>query len=165
MTTSESKGRFFFTKRIDSHNESNRFESRIGMLYSRDRRRYWTYAIHTVTAAETRTPRFNEIDTFHENIQGYHFFETRCISVFGQKRRYADDVGAIPRWFTFSVCPTGEQFLNGTSAHNRPFQCHDGTDRHTDRHQNTLSVKPSFSANPSHHSPSFFFFYDDIDSI
>jgi len=32
MTTSESKGRFF-TKRIDSHNESNRFESRIGMLY------------------------------------------------------------------------------------------------------------------------------------
>jgi len=33
MTTSESKGRFFFTKRIDSHNESNRFESRIGMLY------------------------------------------------------------------------------------------------------------------------------------
>jgi len=24
MTTSELKGRFFFTKRIDSHNESNR---------------------------------------------------------------------------------------------------------------------------------------------
>jgi len=32
MTTSDSKGRFF-TKRIDSHNESNRLESRIGMLY------------------------------------------------------------------------------------------------------------------------------------
>ena len=32
MKTSESKGRFF-TKRIDSHNESNRCESRIGMLY------------------------------------------------------------------------------------------------------------------------------------
>jgi len=27
MTTSESKGRFFFTKRIDSHNESNRIYS------------------------------------------------------------------------------------------------------------------------------------------
>jgi len=34
MTTSESKGRFFFTKRIDSDNESNRFESQIGMLYN-----------------------------------------------------------------------------------------------------------------------------------
>ena len=33
MTSSESKGRFFVTKRIDSHKESNRFESRIGMLY------------------------------------------------------------------------------------------------------------------------------------
>ena len=36
MTTSESKGRFFLLNesiRIDSHNESNRFESRIGMLY------------------------------------------------------------------------------------------------------------------------------------
>ena len=36
MTTSESKGRFFLQNesiRIDSHNESNRFESRIGMLY------------------------------------------------------------------------------------------------------------------------------------
>jgi len=31
MRASESKSRFF-TKRIDSHNESNRFESRIGML-------------------------------------------------------------------------------------------------------------------------------------
>jgi len=27
MTTSESKGRFFFAKRIDSHNESNLFDS------------------------------------------------------------------------------------------------------------------------------------------
>ena len=38
MPTSESKGRFFLQNesiRIDSHNESNRFESRIGMLYSR----------------------------------------------------------------------------------------------------------------------------------
>ena len=36
MTTIESKGRFFLQNesiRIDSHNESNRFESRIGMLY------------------------------------------------------------------------------------------------------------------------------------
>jgi len=36
MTTSESKGRFFLQNesiRIDSHNESNRIESRIGMLY------------------------------------------------------------------------------------------------------------------------------------
>jgi len=36
MTTSESKGRFFLQNesiRIDSHNESNRFESQIGMLY------------------------------------------------------------------------------------------------------------------------------------
>jgi len=36
MTTSESKGRFFLQNesiRIDSHKESNRFESRIGMLY------------------------------------------------------------------------------------------------------------------------------------
>jgi len=33
MTTSESKGQCFY-KRIDSHNESNPFESRIGMLYS-----------------------------------------------------------------------------------------------------------------------------------
>ena len=34
MTTSESKGRFFTKRifRIDSHNESNRFESRIGMF-------------------------------------------------------------------------------------------------------------------------------------
>jgi len=35
MTTSESKGRFFLLNEsilIDSHNESNRFESRIGML-------------------------------------------------------------------------------------------------------------------------------------
>ena len=35
MTTSESKGRFFLQNEsieIDSHNESNRFESRIGML-------------------------------------------------------------------------------------------------------------------------------------
>jgi len=39
MTTSESKGRFFLQNesiRIDSHNESNRFESRIGMLYRVD---------------------------------------------------------------------------------------------------------------------------------
>jgi len=38
MTISESKGRFFLLNEsilIDSHNESNRFESRIGMLYSR----------------------------------------------------------------------------------------------------------------------------------
>ena len=38
MTTSESKGRFFLQNesiRIDSYNESNRFESRIGMLYFR----------------------------------------------------------------------------------------------------------------------------------
>ena len=37
MTTSESKGRFFLQNesiRIDSDNESNRFESRIGMLYN-----------------------------------------------------------------------------------------------------------------------------------
>jgi len=37
MTTSESKGRFFLQNesiRNDSHNESNRFESRIGMLYT-----------------------------------------------------------------------------------------------------------------------------------
>ena len=37
MTTSESKGRFFLLNEsigIDSHNESNRFESRIGMLYT-----------------------------------------------------------------------------------------------------------------------------------
>ena len=36
MATSESKGRFFLQNesiRIDSYNESNRFESRIGMLY------------------------------------------------------------------------------------------------------------------------------------
>ena len=36
MTTSESKADFFLQNksiRIDSHNESNRFESRIGMLY------------------------------------------------------------------------------------------------------------------------------------
>jgi len=36
MTTSESKGRFFLLNeyiRIYSHNESNLFESRIGMLY------------------------------------------------------------------------------------------------------------------------------------
>ena len=36
MTPSESKSRFFLLNesiRIDSHNESNRFESRIGMLY------------------------------------------------------------------------------------------------------------------------------------
>jgi len=36
ITTSESKGRFFLQNesiRIDSHNESNRFKSRIGMLY------------------------------------------------------------------------------------------------------------------------------------
>jgi len=38
MTTRESKGRFFLLNesiRIDSHNESNRFELRIGMLYCR----------------------------------------------------------------------------------------------------------------------------------
>ena len=37
MTTRESKGRFFLLNesiRIDSHNESNRIELRIGMLYS-----------------------------------------------------------------------------------------------------------------------------------
>ena len=35
MTTSESKADFLLNEsiRIDSHNESNRFESRIGMLY------------------------------------------------------------------------------------------------------------------------------------
>jgi len=48
MVTSESKGLFFLQNesiRIDSHNESNRFESRIGMLY---------YA-HTHTAAAATT--------------------------------------------------------------------------------------------------------------
>ena len=45
MTTSESKGRFF-TKRI----ESNRFESRIGMLYR-------SYALDRAAAAAGRTAR------------------------------------------------------------------------------------------------------------
>ena len=34
MTTIVNRKADFFTKRIDSHNEWNRFESRIGMLYS-----------------------------------------------------------------------------------------------------------------------------------
>jgi len=44
MTTSESKGRFFLQNesiRIDSHNEWNRFESRIGMLYRRPHNWIW----------------------------------------------------------------------------------------------------------------------------
>ena len=39
MTTRESKGRFFLLNeliRINSHNESNRFKLRIGMLYQTD---------------------------------------------------------------------------------------------------------------------------------
>jgi len=51
MTTSESKARFFLQNEsilIDSHNESNRFESRIGMLYYRYRRGVGTQLTSTM---------------------------------------------------------------------------------------------------------------------
>ena len=42
----------FFTKRIDSHNESNRFESRIGMLYHKTARTSGTRCVqHKLKAA------------------------------------------------------------------------------------------------------------------
>ena len=46
MTTGESKGRFVLLNElilIDSHNESNRFESRIGMLYRRSCVEMWVF--------------------------------------------------------------------------------------------------------------------------
>jgi len=50
MTISESKGRLFFTKFvIDSHNESNRFESRIGMLYCRHHLKLLFPIVHNLT--------------------------------------------------------------------------------------------------------------------
>ena len=65
ITISESKGRFFLQNesiRIDSHNESNRFESRIGMLYCR-------YITRTVAlpsrSCQSELDIWSRFDTIH----------------------------------------------------------------------------------------------------
>jgi len=63
MATSESKGRFF-TKRIDSHNESNRFDSRIGMLY---------YKPEAVLALRVTRGHYRWRHSTGDNISYFHF--------------------------------------------------------------------------------------------